>query len=113
VVAEVHVAEGVGRVQAALRVKLGQIQLQTHSLQDAVVLVKTELGKLSRAQQRLSTLHTHLQDKLVVNRGRQQVRRDVIADCTAQRDWTGPCAGQAQLMSAAWYAHFFLRERIE
>lgn len=86
VVAEVHVAEGVGRVEAALRAKLGQIQLQTHSLQDAVALVKTELGKLSRAQQRLSTLHTHLQDKLVVNRGRQQVRKNVL---TAERIRTG------------------------
>jgi hypothetical protein len=99
VVAELHVAEGVGRVEAALRAKLGQIQLQTHSLQVAVALVKTELGKLSRAQQRLSTLHTHLQDKLVVNRGRQQVRMQLVLTAhgkhsAAGQDRTPACAVQ-------------------
>lgn len=74
--AEERVADGVGRVEAALRTKLGQVQLQTQSLSEALGSINTELAKLAHAQQRISSMQAHLQDKLVVNRGRQQVRRD-------------------------------------
>lgn len=71
--AEERVADGVGRVEAALRTKLGQVQLQTQSLSEALGSINTELAKLAHAQQRISSMQAHLQDKLVVNRGRQQV----------------------------------------
>lgn len=73
--AEAQVAEGVGRVEAALRAKLGQMQLQAESLSEALGAVNTELGKLAHTQQRLGSMQSHLQDKLTVNRNRQQVRR--------------------------------------
>lgn len=36
--------------------------------------VNTESGKLARSHQRLSSMQAHLQDKLAINRSRQQVR---------------------------------------
>lgn len=67
-------ADGVGRVEAALKSKLGQVQMQADSLTAALQAVNTECSKLARSQHRLSSMQAHLQDKLAVNRSRQQVR---------------------------------------
>lgn len=66
-------ADGVDRVESALKTKLGQVQVQTQALQDVLAAVDTEIAKLARTQQHISSLQAHLQDKLVVNRERQQV----------------------------------------
>lgn len=73
--AEVLVADGVNQVESALRSKLGQVQMQSQALQDVLAAVDTEITKLARTQQHINSLQAHLQDKLAVNRERQQVRR--------------------------------------
>lgn len=67
-------ADGVDRVESALKSKLGQVQMQTQALQDVLAAVDTEIAKLARTQQHISSLQAHLQDKPAVNRERQQVR---------------------------------------
>jgi hypothetical protein len=72
--AEAVVADGVGRVEMALKCKLGQVQMQTQALQNVLGAVNTEIAKLARTQQHISSLQAHLQDKIGINRGRQQVK---------------------------------------
>lgn len=68
-------ADGVGRVENALKCKLGQVQMQTQALQDVLGAVNTEIAKLARTQQHIDSLQAHLQDKISINRSRQQVGR--------------------------------------
>lgn len=75
-------ADGVGRVEMALKCKLGQVQMQAQALSDVLGAVNTESAKLARTQQHISSLQAHLQDKIVINRGRQQVGR-ITAAATA------------------------------
>jgi hypothetical protein len=81
--AEANVADGVGRVEMALKCKLGQVQMQTQALQDVLGAVNTEIAKLARTQQHIGSLQAHLQDKIVINRGRQQVRCPTAAAVAA------------------------------
>lgn len=87
-------ADGVGRVEAALKSKLGQVQQQADALQAALRSISTESGKLARADQRLASMQAHLQDKLAVNRSRQQVRAQADGSHRLQPHATqrGQCA---------------------
>lgn len=47
--------------------------MQTQALQDVLAAVDTEIAKLAGTQQHINSLQAHLQDKISVNRERQQV----------------------------------------
>lgn len=53
---------------------MGQVQAQAQCLQDSLACVAAECCKLARSAQRISSMQGHLQDKMAVNRSRQQVR---------------------------------------
>ena len=63
-----------GKVEAALQGKLAKTHAMSQGLEQAVALVNHELGGLSRSQQRLNNMIAHVQQKVNINKSRQQVR---------------------------------------
>lgn len=96
--AELQVEAGVGRVEAALKGKLVQTQALAQGLEQALAAANHELSGLSRSQQRLSSMVTHLQAKAGINKSRQQVCRHVQwSNCG---DGTAMMTAQAVVLSS-------------
>lgn len=72
--AQQKVSASVSKVEAALHNKLASTQALAQGLQRALSAVDHELGGLSRAQQRLSSMLAHVKQKAALNHSRQQVR---------------------------------------
>eukprot|EP00878_Enallax_costatus_P037513 GHUV01042379.1.p2 GENE.GHUV01042379.1~~GHUV01042379.1.p2 ORF type:complete len:333 (+),score=133.96 GHUV01042379.1:1385-2383(+) len=71
-----QVETSVGKVEAALQSKLAKTQELAQGLEQALAAVNHELAGLSRSQQRLSNMASHLRQKAGINKSRQQVRCD-------------------------------------
>jgi hypothetical protein len=82
-------------VESALQSKLLKTQALAQGLEQSLSAVSHELAGLSRSQQRLTVMAQRLQEKLAVNKARQQVGLIAPAPdqaCAAYRSALEVCA---------------------
>jgi len=71
--ADLQVEQVVKNVESALQSKLLKTQALAQGLEQSLSAVSHEFAGLSRSQQRLTVMAQRLQEKLAVNKARQQV----------------------------------------